>query len=204
MFRPTNRQMQKAAAEAFEPSYVFVYGTLKRYGAANDCMRRSGATYVGDTEIAGIELFLLPAGFPAAVIDPSGTAVAKGELWQVPRLYELDRLENNGLHYWRVKRSFPLNGETITAWIYLYLFPVRETDMPLVSGVYPVAVDDPYGSEIGNIMSEWATALGYKTQYGYEGFDDYKLDDPMCWEDCNECPYAQLGVTCVEGVTTLI
>lgn len=196
MFQPTWHQERQAAVEAFEPSYVFVYGTLKRHGIANDCLLRSGGHFCGESELAGVELFLLPAGFPAAVLDPTGVAVAKGEIWRVERLYELDHLEGNGRHYWRVKRSFLLGDEIITAWIYIYLFPINQIAMPLVTGDYPVSADDPNGLEVVNLIAEWATAFGYKSEYGWTGFDTYSLDDPMCWEACDECPYEQLGVVC--------
>jgi len=197
MFRPTWQQEQQAASEAWEPSYVFVYGTLKRYGAANDCLLRSGGRYCGESEITGIELFLLPAGFPAAVYDRNGgSAIAKGEIWRVERLHELDQLEGNGRHYWRIKQRFPLGDEMVSAWIYIYLFPIDQFAMPLVSGVYPVSADDPYCNEVGNLMAEWVTMLGYRTEYGYTGIDEYLLDDPTCWEWCEECPYEQLGVEC--------
>jgi len=78
MFRPTRRQLRQANWEASNPAYVFVYGTLKSGGASHEHITASEGIYYGEAEIQGIQLYLTPAMFPAAIDDPNG--FARGEI----------------------------------------------------------------------------------------------------------------------------
>jgi gamma-glutamylcyclotransferase (GGCT)/AIG2-like uncharacterized protein YtfP len=162
--------------------YVFVYGTLKRGGPAEEYLRASKGHYICDSKIAGIELFLLPAGFPAAKVDRRGGAIARGEIWSVETMTYLDQLEGEGRLYQRFQLPFPTPQGTVTAWIYIYLPDVDEA-MPLVSGVYPDFEDAE------NLVYEWAAYQGEHTPFGANGFDEYIKDDPDCWMVCCWCPY---------------
>jgi len=164
--------------------FVFVYGTLKRGGAYEEVLLYSGGQYVCDAEVAGVELYLLPAGFPAAVLDPTGVAVAKGEIWSVKVLWSLDQLERNGRLYQRKKMQFPTNQGDLPAWIYLYLNRIPKAAMPLVSGDYPIE-----DGEAGNLLFEWAHYHGWETPFGCNGFEEYIKDNPNCSMDCSNCPY---------------
>jgi len=162
--------------------YVFVYGTLKRGGPCEEHLGASKGKYVCDSKIAGVELYLLPAGFPGAVIDPTGVAIAKGEIWSVETLLYLDQLEGDGIHYKRFQLPFPTPEGVVNAWVYFYLGDL-EYAMPLVSGVYPDFEDAE------NLLYEWAAYRGEATPFGANGFDEYIKDDPECWMVCDYCPY---------------
>lgn len=164
---------------------VFVYGTLKRGGPCEEVLVHSGGRYVCDSVVTGVELYLLPVGFPAAVLDPTGTAIAKGEIWSVKTLWGLDQLEGDGIHYKRIQMTFPTNGGDVTAWIYIYLLEERLAyAMPLVTGMYPT--DD---GEAQNLVMESAHYHGWQTPFGCNGFDEYEKDNPNCYMDCDTCPY---------------
>lgn len=165
--------------------YVFVYGTLKRGGACEEVLLQSGGRYVCDAEVSGIELYLLPAGFPAAVFDPTGTAIAKGEIWLVHNLLALDQLEGNGHHYQREQVTF---SDDISAWIYLYMKVLPKAAMPLVTGEYPVE-----DGEATLLLYEWAHYHGWQTPFDCNGFDEYIKDDLHCYMDCKTCPYSYNG-----------
>ena len=165
--------------------FVFVYGTLKRGGACEEVLLHSGGRYVCDAEVSGVELYLLPAGFPAAVIGPG---VAKGEIWSTTVLWGLDQLEGNGRLYQREPIQFDTSEGEITAWIYLYLNGLPQSAMPLVTGHYPIE-----DGEAENLLFEWAYYHGWKTPFGCNGFEVYVKDDPQCYMDCVDCPYNYNG-----------
>lgn len=201
MFQPTQQQYQEADAQAIEPAYVFVYGTLKSQGRLNKHLQACGGRLIGNAEIEGVALYLFPALFPGAFEVEDSSIVAKGEIWHVNHLYYLDRVESNGELYWRVKRPFKLDsGEIIEAWIYFYLGNITNKMLPLVDGIY----DQCDHNENYDRLAEWLTANGYKLESGEDGFEHYLLDDNQCPGECDECPYPQLGQLCLYSNTSLI
>jgi gamma-glutamylcyclotransferase (GGCT)/AIG2-like uncharacterized protein YtfP len=164
--------------------YVFVYGSLKRGGGLSDYMDWSRGTFLGEAALTGVELYLLPAGFPAAV--PAADGIAYGELWRVKSLVILDQIEGNGHHYQREQRSFQTSNGVIQAWVYMYLLDIRPTDLPLVSGVYPTDLE-----EVHNLLCEWATAYSRKTPFDDTGFDVYEENSDECYMPCDDCPFKE-------------
>jgi gamma-glutamylcyclotransferase (GGCT)/AIG2-like uncharacterized protein YtfP len=162
---------------------VFVYGTLKRGGPLNCNMQLCGGRFLADATAEGVELYLLGAGYPAAVRDESHEAIATGELWLVDTLDILDAVEHNGKYYQRVKMPVEIEQGTVHAWVYLFLGGV-EDEMPLVSGVYPLNQ-----VLVQNLILEWEHHHGRPTPFDENGFEVYNIDDPSCYQDCFECPY---------------
>lgn len=72
---------------------VFVYGSLKRGHEHHDQM--SGATYVGETELARHRLVLYEGSYPALTQDPLAQGPVLGELFLVSEelLQKLDAFE---------------------------------------------------------------------------------------------------------------
>lgn len=99
---------------------VMVYGSLKR-GFYNNSFFPVGAKFVKNVSSKqGYTMFSLGA-YPAVV--EIGHGIIHGELWEVPdmiRLDRLDRLEQNGRVYTRYERPFEdSHGNIDIAWIYL-------------------------------------------------------------------------------------
>lgn len=100
-----------------ENTVIFVYGTLKRDYWNNyyieDSIFRGEAISVGKYDMYGRTI-------PEVVINENGNVIS-GEIYEIDEetLRRVDRLENNGYMYTRQEEQFILNGETVTAWIYL-------------------------------------------------------------------------------------
>jgi gamma-glutamylcyclotransferase (GGCT)/AIG2-like uncharacterized protein YtfP len=108
---------------------VFVYGSLKQ-GFANHHVLGT-AEFVGRGRTLP-EFDLIDCGpFPAII---SGGRSVTGELYKVDAatMKDLDVLEGNGILYQRKKRPVIVNGQQISAWIYIYLHD--DGYLPLVKG----------------------------------------------------------------------
>lgn len=82
---------------------IFVYGTLKK-GCNNNYILQD-CKFISEYVIPGYKLY--NCGFPVAT--PSKKDSMKGELWEIPDdgvvLSRLDRLENEGRMYDRIKEN---------------------------------------------------------------------------------------------------
>ena len=95
---------------------LFVYGTLKSDGAANDFME--GRLLGSATTEPGFRLYT--AGwYPCMVPDAGGIAV-EGELWEVPRasLPNLDRHEGSGFQRTPIRLQAPHAEKSVLAYLY--------------------------------------------------------------------------------------
>lgn len=103
---------------------VFLYGTLMR-GRSNHRFLRK-ARFLGSALVCEAGLFAVTPHYPGVVRAPGKTV--RGEVYEVdgPTLAALDRLEDAGKLYQR--ELFPAvleeTGETVPAWVYLWLGPV--------------------------------------------------------------------------------
>jgi gamma-glutamylcyclotransferase (GGCT)/AIG2-like uncharacterized protein YtfP len=97
---------------------VFVYGSLK-HGFGNHRVLGT-SRFVGRGQTLP-QFDLLDCGPYPAIIP--GSHVVTGELYNVDAevMRDLDRLEGNGVLYLRQKRPVLVNGQQVSAWIYIYL-----------------------------------------------------------------------------------
>jgi glycosyltransferase involved in cell wall biosynthesis/gamma-glutamylcyclotransferase (GGCT)/AIG2-like uncharacterized protein YtfP len=109
-----------------------VYGTLMR-GRSNHRFL-SKARFLGPALVHEAGLFAVTPHYPGVVREPGKTV--RGEVYEVdgPTLAALDRLEGAGELYRR--ELFPAvleeTGETVSAWVYLWLGPVPPgSEVPL-------------------------------------------------------------------------
>jgi gamma-glutamylcyclotransferase (GGCT)/AIG2-like uncharacterized protein YtfP len=106
-----------------EPSYLFVYGTLRR-GSKNKFARmlHSQAEFAGNARMPG-RLYKL-ASYPGAVSSHTDGEWVRGEVYSMPdSRWILSALDNyEGPDFERVKLGVQLDsGERVQAWVYLYL-----------------------------------------------------------------------------------
>jgi gamma-glutamylcyclotransferase (GGCT)/AIG2-like uncharacterized protein YtfP len=110
---------------------VFVYGTLMR-GRGNHGFLH-GARFLGAGRVEGLALYDVTPYYPGAVREEGGAVL--GEVYEVDEemLADLDRLEGNGILYRRERFPVALEtGETVEAWVYLWLRGVHpKTRVPL-------------------------------------------------------------------------
>ena len=112
---------------------IFVYGTLKRGGAAADRMR--GATFEGSATVAGYALYDLGA-YPALGADDEG-AVVEGEVYLVTaeHLAELDRYEGYPELY---RRELMRLGDGSLAEAYVMPASALSGHRKIPGGVWPL------------------------------------------------------------------
>lgn len=95
---------------------LFVYGTLRRGGAAHD--RLAGCQHAGDGTVGGV-LYDIDGRFPALLLY--GDARVHGEIWRCPpdMLLQFDRYEDvaGGLFRRRGVEAAGENG-VVPCWIY--------------------------------------------------------------------------------------
>lgn len=107
------------------PVPVFVYGTLMRDRSNHGLLR--GRRFLGRAVACGVGLYAVTPRFPGAVREPG--SIVRGEVYAVDPsiLRDLDELEDNGRLYRRELLPVVLEetGETLTAWVYLWLRGVR-------------------------------------------------------------------------------
>ncbi len=119
---------------------VFVYGTLKRgqrnHGLIADLLSESIPGYA-----EGFRLYHLPQGPTRPYAYPGmvpGEGRVYGEVLFLPEeaLPLLDRLEEEGVEYRRVRIPVQSERGLLEAWTYLYLGSL-EGALPLPKGVWP-------------------------------------------------------------------
>lgn len=98
---------------------VFCYGSLKKGFENSDFL--ADQTYLGEADTANEGFIMVSLGGFPAVCKYDVEWHVKGEIYEVDQrgLTYLDELESNGSLYTRSQEQFVLNGETVTAWIYL-------------------------------------------------------------------------------------
>lgn len=97
--------------------FVFVYGSLKR-GFGNNEVIPTGSSFLGESRTLKSEFTMYSfTGYPAVKQD--GEWKIAGEIYEVPNLYALDRLEGNGMFYQRERVEVEDFDERV--WMYLLL-----------------------------------------------------------------------------------
>ncbi len=98
-------------------TYVFVYGTLKKGKSLHFYLKKS--QFVGKGYIKGYDLYLVD-WYPAVV---KGKGKVFGEVYKVDEetLSILDKVEEEGILYKRVREDVFLGDKVIQCWIYVYL-----------------------------------------------------------------------------------
>lgn len=110
---------------------VFVYGSLKQgYGNNHVFPKGSKFLYEGTTKGRLISL----GGFPGLLKDTEGTA--HGEVWDVPDITPLDRLEGNGSFYTREEVAVYTGKGAVAAWTYFLPKEQYEDRATVTNGVW--------------------------------------------------------------------
>lgn len=96
---------------------VMLYGSLKK-GFYNNPVLPKGSRFIKNVKSkAGYTMISLGA-YPGVIAKGSGTVY--GELWDIPDIKPLDKLEGNGRFYTRYEHGFEDDdGNEEKAWIYL-------------------------------------------------------------------------------------
>ncbi len=95
---------------------VFVYGTLKKGKDLHHHLKKS--RFLGEGFIVGYDIYLV-SWYPAVV---KGSGKVYGEVYAVDRetLDVLDKVEDEGKLYKRIKENVKMGGKTVSCWVYLY------------------------------------------------------------------------------------
>lgn len=101
--------------------YIFVYGTLKRNQINHHFL--NDAKYINDGVLNGYKMWNL-GSYPAI---KEGVGFVLGEVYEVDEdtLFEIDKLEDEGVLYKKVLESIIMNdGKTIECFVYVYLLDI--------------------------------------------------------------------------------
>lgn len=124
----------EARTQKMKPRHLFVYGTLRPGLSDKQAAKNllSNATHVGPATFPG--KLLLIDWYPGAVDSDHTAHRIVGDLFDVgdssKLLKELDAYEGCAAsdpqphEYCRVVRDVECNGRTVSAWIYLYAWPL--------------------------------------------------------------------------------
>jgi gamma-glutamylcyclotransferase (GGCT)/AIG2-like uncharacterized protein YtfP len=131
---------------------VFCYGTLKRGHGNNRFLKES--EFVGEAISTESNYFMVGRAIP--FLYEGGCQFVSGEVWSVSEevLKRLDQLEGHPRMYRREMRTFIVDGETITAWVYLMWrdkrgWPMEERyDGPVISWPPPPIIDQRVADRI--------------------------------------------------------
>ncbi|WP_457636233.1 gamma-glutamylcyclotransferase family protein [Persephonella sp.] len=95
---------------------VFVYGTLKRGRDLHHYLQKS--RFLGEGFIEGYEMYLV-SWYPTVV---KGSGKVYGEVYSVDleTLKVLDRVEDEGRLYKRVKEKVKIEDRYVNCWVYIY------------------------------------------------------------------------------------
>ena len=102
-------------------SQVFVYGSLKR-GFYNHRRYLSQAEFLGKAvSLDRYHMFSCGGAYPYLCSDGEHGLPVMGEVYRVTsdQFNMLDALEGYPDHYTREQRNFEVDGQTVTAWVYL-------------------------------------------------------------------------------------
>ncbi|WP_293444782.1 gamma-glutamylcyclotransferase family protein [Persephonella sp.] len=95
---------------------VFVYGTLKKGKRLHHYLEKS--YFFGEGYIEGYEMYMVD-WYPAVV---KGKGKVYGEVYAVDQktLNVLDKIEDEGRLYKRIKENVKMGDKIVNCWVYLY------------------------------------------------------------------------------------
>lgn len=118
---------------------IFVYGTLKKGGGNDRCLKDDDVKFLGKGATAKKFKLYAHSGFPFAQHKP-GPKEIKGEVYEIGEktLMRCDRLEGHPHFYKRQRVNVTMGGKTKRAWLYfINRVPQADYVVEIRDGVFP-------------------------------------------------------------------